>query len=263
MIQVIQPFGLDMSCEAVTEKSVSEHMNFYELKYSNRKSSIDISMIPCFTTEWIVCYNNRGDACEFVCIGALSSLTAFKLNAYDNYLGVRFDETGCYFNQGCDIKTYPVNIFNQIFSYSPKSGSHEKALVDSFRKSSSFEERIELFTHFLMEHKTFCPVPDNIRMLNDSVTSGVTTVQEMSVKSGYSERHISRLYREVYGFGPKDFIKYIRFQNVLQAIIDNPESDNSVFIAGTGYSDQAHFQREFKSYTGITPKQFARTIASR
>ena len=100
-------------------------------------------------------------------------------------------------------------------------------------------------------------------MLNDSVTSGVTTVQEMSVKSGYSERHISRLYREVYGFGSKDFIKYIRFQNVLQAIIDNPESDNSVFIAGTGYSDQAHFQREFKSYTGITPKQFARTIASR
>ena len=36
MIQVIQPFGLDMSCEAVTEKSVSEHMSFYELKYSNR-----------------------------------------------------------------------------------------------------------------------------------------------------------------------------------------------------------------------------------
>lgn len=79
-------------------------------------------------------------------------------------------------------------------------------------------------------------------------------------ESEYSVRHISRLYNEVYGIGAKDFIKMYRFQNVLAAIIADPERDNSSFIEGAGYSDQAHFQREFRTFMGMTPKKYIKLI---
>ena len=83
---------------------------------------------------------------------------------------------------------------------------------------------------------------------------------ELSAESEYSVRHISRLYNEVYGIGAKDFIKMYRFQNVLAAIIADPERDNSSFIEGAGYSDQAHFQREFRTFMGMTPKKYIKLI---
>ncbi len=51
-----------------------------------------------------------------------------------------------------------------------------------------------------------------------------------------------------------------RFQNVLAAIIADPERDNSFFIEGAGYSDQAHFQREFRTFMGMTPKKYIKLI---
>ena len=98
-----------------------------------------------------------------------------------------------------------------------------------------------------------------LRNLTDLIYSGTSTVAELSAESEYSVRHISRLYNEVYGIGAKDFIKMYRFQNVLAAIIADPERDNSSFIEGAGYSDQAHFQREFRTFMGMTPKTVHKT----
>ena len=40
----------------------------------------------------------------------------------------------------------------------------------------------------------------------------------------------------------------------------DPYKENSDYIANAGYSDQAHFQREFKAYTGITPRTFIKEL---
>lgn len=133
-------------------------------------------------------------------------------------------------------------------------------LIKDFHNSSSFKDRITLFKAFVTDCKTFCPVSENIEELNSLIYSGAGTVAELSSQSGYSLRHVSRLYNEVYGIGAKDFIKMYRFQNVLAELLADPDRDNSFFIKGAGYSDQAHFQREFKAFMGITPKQYIKLI---
>ena len=226
MKRMIQPFGIDMHKNVLTDTKAVKHMHFYEADKTN--TILNISFIPSSTTEWIICYNDNNDISEFICIGCQNIFTTLSLKEFDHYFGIRFDNTGCYFNKGCDIKTYPVNI--------------------------------TLFKAFVTDCKTFCPVSENIEKLNRLIYSGTSTVAELSAESEYSVRHISRLYNEVYGIGAKDFIKMYRFQNVLAAIIADPERDNSSFIEGAGYSDQAHFQREFRTFMGMTPKKYIKLI---
>ena len=53
-----------------------------------------------------------------------------------------------------------------------------------------------------------------------------------------------------------------RFQNVLAEIIANPDRDNSFFIEGTGYSDQAHFQREWRRLEAVHETARGTTLSS-
>lgn len=258
MKHMIQPFGIDMHKNVLTDTKSARHMNFYETDKTN--AVLSVSFIPSSATEWIICYNDNNDKAEFICIGSQNKLTSLSLNEFDHYFGVRFDSTGCYFNKGCDIKTNPVNITDNIFRYEPKPESYEMQLIKDFNNSSSFKDRVALFKKFVSECKTFCPVSENIEELNSLIYSGAGTVAELSIQSGYSLRHVSRLYNEVYGIGAKDFIKMYRFQNVLAELLADPDRDNSFFIEGAGYSDQAHFQREFKTFMGITPKQYIKLI---
>ncbi len=260
MKHMIQPFGMDMHKNVLIDTTSSKHMSFYETDKSNVTDNFAISFIPSYTTEWIICYNDDNDKAEFICAGSQNKLAELSLNVYDYYFGVRFDNTGCYFNKGCDTKTHPVSITDNVFRYEPAAESYEMQLIKDFHNSSSFKDRIALFKAFVTDCKTFCPVSESIEELNSLIYSGVGTVAELSAKSGYSVRHVSRLYNEIYGIGAKDFIKMYRFQNVLAEIIANPDRDNSFFIEGAGYSDQAHFQREFKAFTGITPKQYIKLI---
>ena len=52
--------------------------------------------------------------------------------------------------------------------------------------------------------------------------------------SGYSERHINRLFKSAYGAGPKDYCKNIRFQKIISDIINDPYKENSDYIANAG-----------------------------
>ena len=58
------------------------------------------------------------------------------------------------------------------------------------------------------------------------------------------------------GITPKTFARIVRFQNVIDSILRQPMLSLCDYISELGYSDQAHFQREFKQYTGITPRKF-------
>ncbi len=87
-------------------------------------------------------------------------------------------------------------------------------------------------------------------------TAGRISVDEMAKQLGYTTRHINSLFTQTMGYGPKSFCRYVRFQSSLYEILLDPFRNNSQFIENQSYSDQAHFQREFKYFMGMTPRQF-------
>ena len=156
----------------------------------------------------------------------------------------------------------PASIANQVFEYEPATESFEYRLISELIQAEDFDGHLEALICFLNDSKKYIAVPDNIIHMANEIkkASGNIHISDLSEMSGYSERHINRLFKSAYGAGPKDYCKNIRFQKIISDIINDPYKENSDYIANAGYSDQAHFQREFKAYTGITPRTFIKEL---
>lgn len=69
-------------------------------------------------------------------------------------------------------------------------------------------------------------------------------------------RHLNRMFTDSMGFSPKMFSRIVRFQYALYQMRLSTEETISHYLDDLDYADQAHFQREFKEFTGITPCHF-------
>lgn len=73
---------------------------------------------------------------------------------------------------------------------------------------------------------------------------------------GFSHRHFITLFTGSVGLSPKRFSRVLRFSRAVEQL--NAEVERSLAAVGlaAGYSDQAHFSREFQSFAGISPGQY-------
>lgn len=81
-------------------------------------------------------------------------------------------------------------------------------------------------------------------------------VQAVVKRSGYSHRHFIALFRRAVGLSPKVYSRVVRFQKALRrAASDSADSWASTALEA-GYSDQAHFHRDFLEFAGVTPTAY-------
>ncbi|MBC9914304.1 helix-turn-helix transcriptional regulator [Chitinophaga varians] len=73
-------------------------------------------------------------------------------------------------------------------------------------------------------------------------------------ESGISERYIQKLCLLHIGISPAALVAVARFNRSLRLVLDTPASLTAIAYDG-GYYDQAHFIKEFRKFTGITPSE--------
>jgi AraC-like DNA-binding protein len=85
------------------------------------------------------------------------------------------------------------------------------------------------------------------------------SVQDAVAQSGYSHRQFIRVFSQAVGLPPKLYCRVQRFQHALGLIqrvgVLLPLSLPEVAL-DAGYSDQSHFNREFREFSGLTPEQY-------
>jgi len=86
----------------------------------------------------------------------------------------------------------------------------------------------------------------------------VDDVRSMVSRSGISHRRFIELFGHAVGLTPKRFARVLRFQRMLRQLARNPNTAWADVAIDAGYSDQAHFNREFREFAGITPEQYRR-----
>jgi AraC-like DNA-binding protein len=105
------------------------------------------------------------------------------------------------------------------------------------------------------------PVDDEGLLVNaiveDVETSpGLLRVDELCARFDIGERTLQRLLHKRIGLGPKWLIRRRRLQEAAERLRDDRAALAGI-AADLGYADQAHFTRDFRRVTGLTPGEFA------
>lgn len=87
-------------------------------------------------------------------------------------------------------------------------------------------------------------------------SGGLISIKELADRLHYSERYIHEVYKERMGMSPKNFARIMQFQQALMQLENADIEGWTSFSADYGYYDQAHFCKEFKKNTGMSPKKF-------
>lgn len=81
-------------------------------------------------------------------------------------------------------------------------------------------------------------------------------VGHVIAETGYSHRTMISLFRRSVGLAPKQYVRVLRFTRALEQLRAGRGLVDVAIEAG--YSDQAHFSREFRTFSGTTPSQYRR-----
>ena len=84
---------------------------------------------------------------------------------------------------------------------------------------------------------------------------GHVRVRELENETAYSSRRLQDVLTRQVGIAPKQMCRQVRFQNALRIMQINPNINLCCLAQTLGYSDQAHFSKEFKNFSGISPAQ--------
>jgi AraC-like DNA-binding protein len=105
-----------------------------------------------------------------------------------------------------------------------------------------------------------CPKPNPVVEAFDiaAFANPNFNIGEFAEENAIERRTLERLIKRAYGLTPKQVLRRARVMDMaanLLGVGDNAESEELALR----YYDQSHMIREFSSYFGVTPKQFAST----
>ncbi|MBT2218657.1 helix-turn-helix domain-containing protein [Virgibacillus dakarensis] len=81
-------------------------------------------------------------------------------------------------------------------------------------------------------------------------------IADVTEQISLSSRRFIQVFKEEVGLTPKQFTRIQRFQNVLRLIKGEKQVDWTDIAFNCGYYDQAHFIRDFQSFSGLSPTTY-------
>lgn len=138
----------------------------------------------------------------------------------------------------------------------------DKRMLEGILGTTDFRKQIRIFMRSYMSiYRRVNPIENSSLLVLHSAnmlirSAGCVTVEQIAKDTGYTMRYINKCFHRETGLSPKQFSKIVRFQAAVSAL-NEPFGRTLTEIADDlGYFDQAHFIRDFKQFTGLTPKKY-------
>jgi AraC-like DNA-binding protein len=97
-------------------------------------------------------------------------------------------------------------------------------------------------------------------MAKDPAGEAGIRINAIANQHGITSRYLNKLIYQHTGLTPISFNKIRRFQFSLRLIARNDQPLTAIAYE-SGYFDQSHFIKEFKSFTGLTPSAYLKNIS--
>ncbi|SKB40757.1 helix-turn-helix domain-containing protein [Daejeonella lutea] len=172
-------------------------------------------------------------------------------------IGIEFSPIGAYRL----FQVRQVELTNKIFQLTDVLGKTAHEINERITNAEAISEKIQIIQTYLLSLLSKSE-PDLVldyclRQIEHS--NGLVTVNELEKKTGYTSRWIHEKFIEKVGLSPKNLCSVTRFMHFYEAGAKNPDVDFFKRDVYRYYYDQAHFTKDFKRFTGLSPVKFIKS----
>jgi AraC-like DNA-binding protein len=188
--------------------------------------------------------------------GQIKTYHDLTLTGSINWIVVVLQPYGAYHLWGV-----PANeLYNCFFPAEEVFKHRMHEIAHALMNAAQLSERIQLLNNFLLQqiNKSKGIDPVIIQAINLIIQhEGVISVELLLQSLFVTERTLERKFKHSIGISPKRFIEVVRLNVSAKRMQRMKEKQNLAGVAyESGYFDQAHFIKDFRKFTGLTPQQY-------
>ncbi len=126
--------------------------------------------------------------------------------------------------------------------------------------ASTIQEKVSIISNLLLgyfeekRNNLDFSIRGVIQYIIDS--KGILTIREIAGKEKLNIRTLERRFIKETGISAKQFAKIVQFQASLDQLTTKDFRKINDIVYANGFSDQSHFIRVFKAFTGVTPHTY-------
>ncbi|HSS20680.1 MAG TPA: DUF6597 domain-containing transcriptional factor [Pyrinomonadaceae bacterium] len=192
------------------------------------------------TRGWI-----SGERTKYIIIGSENT----------SMVGVRFRPGGAY-----PFFSFPISeLSDAVIDLDLIWGSLVDEIRDQLLETPSPEARLLVMESFMLRHAR--RALETNRLISFAVQQLQHSPQFLAIRDlantiGITQKHLISQFEKIVGLRPKTFARISKFQKVLTSIEQTKKVEWSAIANDCGYYDQAHFIKEFQTFSGLNPSAY-------
>ncbi len=208
-------------------------------------------------TPHYVCRDGRENLLEDVYFPGLQNQFTnvhLKLNGNVNVIGVCFKPDGVY-----PFLKIPVSEFkNQILGAEEIGFKVARKINDRLKEADDITSKLKVLENeLILLLDSSCLLPANFRLIFNALKQeNSIQITDFCKQHNISLRQLERMYAKYVGLSASSYNTLNRFHNSVNQLLNSGYSKLSDLAYDNEYFDQMHFIKEFKRFTGNTPKTF-------
>jgi AraC-like DNA-binding protein len=187
--------------------------------------------------------------------GQITSPLEIEPKGSTGIIAARFHPDGLF-----PFSSYPIQqMENKATALHLLFGDYAIVLEQAVLNAPANEDRIQIISAFLINLLQTTEVRSHITQSGiDALmqSNGQLNVNELAGQLNINRRQLERKFSSAIGLSPKQLSKFIRLQATLKMMNEKKFTSLTSLAYENGYYDQAHFLKDFKEFTGKSPKQF-------
>ena len=168
-------------------------------------------------------------------------------------VGIAFRPQGLARLTGQDMSTWTNRFFDAGEVFPKVIIDHVHAAHDTADEPATHDA-----LHTLFDHLASHPIPHWIDAFHHSIleAKGDVDLDALYAELPVSARSTTEAYKKATGLSPKQAARIQRLLALLEAVDPQHKVNWTELAHDHGFYDQAHFNREFKSLTGLYPSRY-------
>ena len=148
------------------------------------------------------------------------------------------------------FKNKIVNL-EDVFPHASRHGLED---IYSAENISAKLERIENFLTTVFKQKTDSRIDQVLYEIYRR--KGFVAIEDLTGKAFLSRSQLRKRFNEEVGMSPKEYSKIVRVNHIINLLSAASDVKLTELTYRMGYFDQAHFIKDFKSVTGVSPRMY-------